>query len=71
MQIKDLTTEQLTTLIRHTVEQCLEEYFGDTEPNAQICPEIKDQLKVSLAQTQAGARGIKLETIGKLVNINP
>lgn len=71
MQIKDLTTEQFTTLIRHTIEQCLEGYFGDTEPNAQIRPELIDQLKTSLAQTQAGVRGIKLENIGKLVNTNP
>ncbi len=26
MQVKDMTVEQLRDLIRHTVEQCLEEY---------------------------------------------
>jgi hypothetical protein len=70
MQVKDLTTEQLAALIRHTVEQCLEEYFGDPDLGAQIRPEIQDQLKTSLAQTQAGARGIKLEAIDRLVNTN-
>ena len=30
MQVKDMTVDQLRDLIRHTVEQCLEEYLGDS-----------------------------------------
>lgn len=36
MQVTDLTVEQLTTLIRHPVEQCLEEYFGDPDEVKEI-----------------------------------
>ena len=52
MQVKDMTIEQLRDLIRHTVEQCLEEYFGD--PDAGL--EVKEEVKQKLLESMAGDR---------------
>ncbi len=47
MQVKDMTVEQLRDLIRHTVEQCLEEYLGD--PDAGL--EVKEEVKLKLLES--------------------
>lgn len=52
MQVKDMTVEQLQDLIRHTVEQCLEEYFGDPDEGLNIRSEVKQQLLESLQKTK-------------------
>jgi hypothetical protein len=36
MQVKDLTVEQLQTLIRDTVDEHLDEYFGDPDRGIKI-----------------------------------
>jgi hypothetical protein len=36
MQVKDLTVEQLQTLIRNTVDERLNEYFGDPDQGKEI-----------------------------------
>lgn len=46
-----MTVEQLQDLIRHTVEQCLEEYFGDPDEDLNVRDEVKQQLLESLKQT--------------------
>jgi len=39
-----LAVEQLTDLIRHIVEQCLDEYFGDPDEGKEIKEEVRQQL---------------------------
>ncbi|HIK09926.1 MAG TPA: hypothetical protein IGS52_06620 [Oscillatoriaceae cyanobacterium M33_DOE_052] len=53
MQVKDMTVEQLQDLIRHTVEQCLEEYFGDPDAGLVVKEEVKQQLLASLQRQAA------------------
>jgi len=48
MQVRDMTVEQLRDLIRHTVEQCLEEYFGDPDAGLEVKQEVKQKLLESL-----------------------
>ena len=48
MQVKDMTVEQLRDLIRHTVEQCLEEYFGDRDAGLEVKEEVKQKLLESM-----------------------
>ncbi len=48
MQVKDMTVEQLRDLIRHTVEQCLEEYFGDPDVGLEVREEVKLKLLESM-----------------------
>ncbi|HEY9862861.1 MAG TPA: hypothetical protein V6D21_01655 [Candidatus Obscuribacterales bacterium] len=45
MLVSNLTVEQLQDLIRHTVEQCLEEYFGDPDVELNVKPEVKQKLQ--------------------------
>ncbi|MEG4286967.1 hypothetical protein QUB68_28075 [Microcoleus sp. A006_D1] len=57
MQVKDMTVEQLRDLIRHTVEQCLEEYFGDPDSGLEVKEEVKQKLLESRsAQTSRRKR---------------
>jgi hypothetical protein len=46
MQIKDMTTEQLQNLVRGTVDEVLDEYFGDPDEGK----EIKESFKQSLLE---------------------
>jgi len=48
MQVKDMTVEQLQDLIRHTIEQCLEEYFGDADAGLEVKEEVKQKLLESM-----------------------
>ncbi|MFZ1029762.1 MAG: hypothetical protein WAN66_26465 [Limnoraphis robusta] len=45
MLVSNLTVEQLQDLIRHTVEQCLEEYFGDPDVELNVKPEVQQKLQ--------------------------
>jgi hypothetical protein len=58
MQVKDMTVEQLRDLIRHTVEQCLEEYFGDPDAGLEIKEEVRQKLLESIKRKQAGESSI-------------
>ena len=66
MKVKDMTVEQLRDLIRHTVEQCLEEYFGDPDSGLEVKEEVKQKLLESLKRKQAGESGIEKELKLKL-----
>jgi len=70
MQVKEMTVEQLTDLIRHTVEQCLDEYFGDPDEGKEIKEEVKQQLIESLNRTKAGERGIPLDEAVKKLGLD-
>jgi hypothetical protein len=48
MQVKELTVEQLQTLIRNTVDERLDEYFGDPDQGK----EIKESFMQSLLNIQ-------------------
>lgn len=61
MQVKEMTVEQLTDLIRHIVEQCLDEYFGATDEGKEIKEEVKQRLIEFMKEKEAGARGIPAE----------
>ena len=36
MQIKDMTSQELQSLIRNTVDDTLDEYFGDPDEGKQV-----------------------------------
>ncbi|MFB2981230.1 hypothetical protein [Microseira sp. BLCC-F43] len=65
MQVKDMTVEQLTDLIRHIVEQCLEEYFGVPDEGKEIKEEVKQRLIEFMKEKEAGKRGIPAEEVYK------
>ncbi|MGB7709377.1 MAG: hypothetical protein WBL95_07520 [Microcoleus sp.] len=59
MQVKDMTVEQLRDLIRHTVEQCLEEYLGDPDAGLEVKEEVKLKLLESMKRKQAGENSLE------------
>lgn len=69
MQVKDMTVEQLTDLIRYTVEQCLEEYFGDPDDGKEIREEVKLRLMESMKRRKEGKRGISQEEVYKKLGL--
>ncbi|WP_335121488.1 hypothetical protein [Nostoc sp.] len=44
MQIKDMTTEQLQNFIRNTVDEILDEYFGDPDEGNKVKESFKQSL---------------------------
>lgn len=59
MQVKDMTVDQLRDLIRHTVEQCLEEYLGDPDAGLEVKEEVKLKLLESMKRKQAGKSSVE------------
>jgi hypothetical protein len=70
MQVKDMTTDELKALIRHTVEQTLEEFFGDPDEGKEIKEEVKPRLIESRKRREAGVRGIPAEEVAKKLGLN-
>ncbi len=44
MQIKDMTPQELQSLIRNTVDDTLDEYFGDPDEGKQVKESFKEKL---------------------------
>ncbi len=69
MLVKDMTVEELTNLIRHTVEQCLDEYLGDPDEGKELKEEVKQELLELQKQREAGRRGIPAEEVYKKLGL--
>ncbi len=65
MQVKDLTLEELKTLIQETVAEMIQPLIIDQDLGEVIKPEVKQQLLQSLVNTQNGERGIPGEEVAK------
>lgn len=63
MLVSNLTVEQLQDLIRHTVEQCLEEYFGDPDAELTLKPEVKQKLQKIIQSQPSENQGVAEELI--------
>lgn len=44
MQIKDMTPQELQSLIRNTVDDTLDEYFGDLDKGKQVKESFQQKL---------------------------
>jgi hypothetical protein len=49
MKVKDLTVEQLKTLIEETIDERLREYIGDPDEGLELKEEIIERLKANKA----------------------
>ncbi|MCC3409540.1 MAG: hypothetical protein JGK17_29105 [Microcoleus sp. PH2017_10_PVI_O_A] len=68
MQVKDMTVEQLRDLIRDTVEQCLEESFGDRDAGLEVKEKVKQKLLESIERKQAGESSVEVEGDGEVIS---
>lgn len=70
MQVKDLTVEELKSLIQKTVTETIESLLIDFEEDKQLKPEVKQQLIDSLQGTRSGERGSLAEEVAKKLGLN-
>ncbi len=58
MRVEEMTVDELKILIRHTVEERLEEILGDPDSGVELDDSVRERLRRSLEETQAGAAGL-------------
>jgi len=57
MKMKEMTAEELRSLVEFWVEEKLIEILGDPEERLTLRPEVKRSLRKSLARLKGGERG--------------
>jgi hypothetical protein len=65
MQVKDLTVEDLKSLIQEAVTETIESLLNDPDEGKPVKVEVKQQLLRSLQKSQSGERGIPAEEVAK------
>jgi hypothetical protein len=63
MPVKDLTLDELKTLIRETVEETLEEFLPDLDEGKTVKEKFKQQLLEIRKRREKGVRGISTEEV--------
>jgi hypothetical protein len=63
MQVKDLTIDELKTLIRETVMEALEAFLPDPDQGAMVREDFKQELLEIRKRREAGVRGIPAEEV--------
>jgi hypothetical protein len=58
MQVKDLTTDELKTLIRETVVEVLEDFLPDPDEGMTVKEEFQQELLEIQRRRKTGTRGI-------------
>ncbi|GBF80061.1 hypothetical protein [Aphanothece sacrum] len=69
MQIKDLTEQQLKNLIRNTVDETLDQYFGDQDEGKEVQEAIMKNLLEIQGKRTAGRATIPAEEVYKKYGI--
>ena len=69
MQIKEMTTEQLQSLIRNTVDKVIDEYFGDPDEGNEIKESFKQSLLAIRRKRQEGRPTIPISEVYKKYEI--
>ncbi|MGB3653995.1 MAG: hypothetical protein WBA41_22670 [Rivularia sp. (in: cyanobacteria)] len=70
MQIKDMSVNELKSLIKETVEETLEEFFADADAGKEIREEVKARLIASREAYKNGKKGIPAEEVYKKLGLN-
>jgi hypothetical protein len=63
MQVKDLTLDELKTLIGETVKETLEEFLPDLDEGKTVKEKFKQQLLEIRKRRDKGVRGISTEDV--------
>lgn len=63
MKVKDLSVEQLKSLVQEAVEEKLEEMLGDPDIGLELREEVKEKLRISLNAVQGGEKGIAIDRV--------
>ncbi len=71
MQIKEMTTEQLQNLIRDTVDEILDEYFGDPDEGKEMKESFEQSLLKIRRKRAEGRQTISESEVHKRYGIEP
>ena len=63
MRVEQMTVDELKTLIRDTVEEKLQEMLGDPDSGLELSDSVRDRLRHSLEETEAGATGVPVDEV--------
>ncbi|KAM3103598.1 hypothetical protein ACKFKF_00895 [Phormidesmis sp. 146-12] len=63
MQVKDLTINELKTLIRETVMEALDEFLPDPDEGATVKEELQQELLEIRKRRALGIRGIPADEV--------
>jgi len=66
VKVKELTLEQLKSLIEDTIEERLQEYLGDPDEGLELKEEVVQKLK---AQRESSKPRISMEDVAKTYGI--
>ena len=69
MQVADLSTDELKTLIRETVTQVLAEILDDPDKGLVIRPEVEQALLRSRQRRMSGVSGVSIEEVAQQLGI--
>lgn len=69
MQVADLSTDELKTLIRETVTQVLAEILDDPDEGLVIRPEVEQALLRSRQRRVSGVSGVSIEEVAQQLGI--
>jgi len=70
MKVKELTVEQLKTLIKEAIEEKLEEVIGDPDLGLELREEIQERLRGSLAAMQSGEKGVPIDRVARQAGLD-
>jgi uncharacterized protein YicC (UPF0701 family) len=71
MQIKDMNSEQLKTLIQNTIDETLESYLGDPDEGKTLKEEVKQRLLAIKQRREAGKKGMTSAEVYQHLGIKP
>jgi hypothetical protein len=63
MRVEEMTVDELKILIRQTVEEKLEEILGDPDSSRELSDSVRDRLRRSLEETEAGVPGVPVDEV--------
>jgi len=70
MKVKELTVEQLKTLIKEAIEEKLEEVIGDPDLGLELREDIQERLRGSLAAMQSGEKGVPIDRVARQAGLD-
>jgi uncharacterized protein YicC (UPF0701 family) len=71
MQIKDMNSEQLKTLIQNTIDETLESYLGDPDEGKTLKEEVKQRLLAIKQRREAGEKGMTAAEVYQHLGLKP
>jgi len=70
MKVKDLSVEQLKSLVEEAVEEKLEEMLGDPDIGLELREEVKERLRNSLNAMQSGEKGVTIDQVANQAGLD-